>query len=65
MPKYALRGIPDVIVITDGGYVVFLEIKRPKAKQSPDQLIFEKRCIEKGAEYHVITSVEQLKPLGL
>jgi hypothetical protein len=65
MPKYALKGIPDVIVITDGGYVCFLEIKRPKAKLSPDQEVFRDRCTAIGAEYHIITDVTQLKELGL
>ena len=65
MPKYALKGVPDIIVVTDGGFVVFLEIKRPRGKQSPEQVAFEERCKKLGAEYHVITSVDQLKPLGL
>jgi len=65
MPKYALKGIPDIIVIANAGFVVFLEIKRPKAKQSEDQLIFEERCKKIGCEYHVITDVIQLKEIGL
>lgn len=65
MPKYSLKGVPDIIVIGDGGFVVFLEIKRPRARQSEDQLLFEERCKKVGAEYHVITDVSQLKELGL
>lgn len=65
MPKYALRGIPDVIVITDGGYAVFLEIKRKNGKQSEDQKQFQSFCSAKGAEYHIITDVSQLKEIGL
>lgn len=65
MPKYALKGVPDIIVVTDGGYVVFIEVKRPKAKQRPDQIEFEKRCKEVGAEYYVISDVTQLKEIGL
>lgn len=65
MPKYALKGVPDIIVVTDGGYVVFLEIKRPRAKQSPEQVVFEERCKKLGAEYYVVTDVSQLKTIGL
>lgn len=65
LPKYALRGVPDIIVITDGGYAVFLEIKRKNGKQSEDQKQFQSFCIAKGAEYHIITDVNQLKEIGL
>lgn len=65
MPKYALRGVADIIVIADGGKAVFLEIKRPGGKQSEDQIIFEERCTQVGATYAVITDVEQLIALGL
>lgn len=65
MGKYALKGIPDIIVITDGGFVCFLEIKRPGSKQNPDQIEFERRCKKIGAEYRIITDVSQLKEIGL
>lgn len=65
MPKYALKGVPDIIVVTDGGYVVFLEIKRPGGRQSTEQKEFEARCKKLGAEYYVITDVAQLKEIGL
>lgn len=65
MPKYAMKGVADVIVITDGGYAVFLEIKRQGEKLRPEQKVFQELCNKVGAEYHVITSVDQLKPLGL
>lgn len=65
MPKYALKGVPDIIVITDGGYAVYLEIKRPSGRLSPDQELFKKRCEEKGCEYYRITAVDQLQEIGL
>jgi len=65
MPKYAMKGVPDLIVITDGGYAVYLEIKRPSGRLSPDQELFKKRCEEKGCEYYRITSVDQLPEIGL
>ena len=65
MPKYAMKGVADIIVITDGGFVCFIEVKRPKGKQSEDQVEFERLCKKWGAEYHVIWSIEQLKEIGL
>jgi hypothetical protein len=65
MSKYAMKGVPDIMVITDGGYVVFLEVKRPSKKLSPDQVIFKQKCEDKGCEYYRITSVDQLQEIGL
>jgi hypothetical protein len=65
MSKYAMKGIPDIMVITDGGYAVFLEIKRPSERLSLDQEIFKKKCEDKGCEYYRITSVDQLQVIGL
>lgn len=65
MPKYAMKGVADIIVINDGGFVTFLEVKRPKGKQSEDQIAFENLCKKWGAEYHIVWSIEHLKELGL
>ncbi len=64
MPKGSVKGLPDIMVITDGGYIVFLEIK-DKSKQSPDQKEFQRRCTEKGAEYWIIKSIDDVKNIGL
>ena len=63
--KYAPKGLPDIQVITDGGFTIFLEIKRKGGKQSPDQKDFEQKCKDKGAEYYVIKDVGELKEIGL
>lgn len=64
MPKYSMHGVPDIILIKDG-FFIGLEIKIPKGKQSQHQKEFQKKCKENGAEYYVITSVDQLKEIGL
>ncbi len=64
LPKGSVKGLPDIMVITDGGFVVFLEVK-DKSKQSPDQVIFQQRCKEKGCEYHIVRSLEDIKNIGL
>ena len=65
MPKYAMQGVPDIIIIGDGGFVIFLEIKSSGGKLSKSQKEFQRRCKEVGAEYYVIKTVDQLIDLGL
>lgn len=65
LPKYAMKGVPDIIVITDGGYAVFLEIKKKSGYLSPEQKTFQALCKERGAEYYCIRDVAELAPLGL
>lgn len=65
MPKYAPQGLPDIQIITDGGFTVFLEIKRKGGKQSDNQKEFEQKCKDKGAEYYLITDLKQVIELGL
>ena len=63
--KYSMKGIADIIVLTDGGYAVFIEVKRPSGRQSPEQKEFQRKCEEIGCEYYVIKSVDQLQEIGL
>jgi hypothetical protein len=65
MPKYSMKGVADIVVITDGGYAVFLEIKKKGSYQSPDQKEFQRRCEEKGCEYYVVRDLSELTEIGL
>ena len=59
MPKFSKKGVADIIVIKDGK-AIFLEVKQPKGRQSDDQKFFEKDAKENGAEYHVVTSLDDV-----
>lgn len=59
MPKYALRGVPDIIVVHKGK-VIFLEVKRPKGKLSEYQYEFQQRCAVNDVDYHVVYSVDDV-----
>ncbi len=59
MPKYALRGVPDVIVIHKGT-VIFLEVKRPKGKLSEYQEDFKKRCVENNVAYYIVYNLNDV-----
>lgn len=65
LPKYAMRGVPDIILIKEGGTFVGLEVKSEKGKQSEDQFKFAKNCILKGAEYYVVRSIDDVQKIGL
>lgn len=64
-PKYAMNGVADIVVITDGGYAVFLEVKKPKGVLSLDQKVFKRKCEDKGCEYYVVRSIDDVKNIGL
>jgi hypothetical protein len=64
MPKYSMRGVPDIILI-DGGHFIGLEVKAPKGVLSNDQRIFQRLLEAAGGSYHVVRSVDDLVALGL
>ena len=64
MPKPGMRGVSDIIVV-HVGRPYFLEVKRPKSYQSPEQKEFQKRAEAAGALYAVVGSIEDVEALGL
>lgn len=64
LPKYTLKGLPDIELIKDSCWVG-LEVKSMKGTQSPEQKEFERRCKENGVEYYVVRSVDDVQRLGL
>lgn len=64
MPKYTMKGRPDIEVIKDG-YYIGLEVKRSKTYQSADQKVFEKLVKVSGGEYHVVRSIDDVRNIGL
>ena len=62
---YAMRGVPDIICILEEGTFCGIEVKTKTGRQSADQKFFEKRCDSRGALYHVVRSLEDVKKLGL
>jgi hypothetical protein len=64
MPKYAMRGVSDIIVV-QVGRPYFLEVERPGTYQSPEQKEFQRQAEAAGALYAVIRSIEDVQDLGL
>lgn len=64
MSKYAVAGVPDIIVIKDG-FFIGLEVKQDKGRQSDGQKEFEKMCKNAGGEYYVVRSIDDVQNVGL
>lgn len=60
-----LKGVPDIIGVFPGGKGVFLavEVKTDKGRQSPDQLLFQRRLEGEGGIYILARSVDDVKKL--
>ena len=56
-----LKGVPDIIGILPGGIFLGIEVKTDKGRQSPDQLLFQKRLEEEGGIYILARSVDDVK----
>lgn len=64
MPKYAVKGVSDIILLKDGK-AYFLEVKRKGCSQSLSQKEFEAMVRRGGAEYEIVRSVEDIIKLKL
>jgi Holliday junction resolvase-like predicted endonuclease len=53
------KGISDIIAVGNGR-TLFIEVKTAEGKQNDDQLAFEYEVRERGGEYHVVRTVEEL-----
>lgn len=63
--RFGAKGSPDILVLTEGGYLVQLEVKTAKGRQSKEQKEWQKRSEELGAEYYVVRSIEDVQEIGL
>jgi hypothetical protein len=64
MPKHAMRGVPDIIVVKDGKFIG-IEVKTKDGRLSADQIAFGRRCEEDGATYIVARSIDDVQRTGL
>ena len=54
-----MAGVPDRIVLLDGGKIVFAEFKAPGKKLRPLQLILKRVLEDMGFDYWVIDAKEK------
>jgi hypothetical protein len=58
-----MQGQPDIIAILPGGVFCGIEVKTPKGRQSPDQILFQKRLEAIGGRYILARSVTDVECL--
>lgn len=63
MPEYSIKGVSDLILLKNG-VAYFLEVKRSKTYQSPEQKEFEKNVKANGCVYKIVRSVDDVQKLG-
>ena len=59
LPKYAMRGVPDIIIIHNGQFIG-IEVKSKAGKQSQAQIDFQVHCEKNGGRYIVAKSVDDI-----
>lgn len=60
MGEFAMKGIPDIIVIPPDGIFTGIEVKAPRGVQSADQKLFERRCVHNNGRYFLVKSLEEV-----
>ena len=63
MPKYAMKGVSDIIVLKDGR-AMFIEVKSKTGKLSEAQVAFKETVERAGCAYFTVRSVDDLISLG-
>ena len=64
---YTPKGLPDILLIDreEYGQLVGLEVKTTKGRPSASQLLVQKRFRLNNARYEFVTSIQDVKALGL
>lgn len=53
-------GVPDLcFVLPNGGRAAFLELKKPKGRVSPDQLVFRQMALDTGALWGIAYGIDE------
>ena len=56
-----LAGVADLIVVGNGGRVLFVEMKAGRNKQEDNQILFQKNVERLGHKYVICRSIEGFK----
>lgn len=64
LPKYTMKGIPDITVVKDGRYIG-IEAKAGSGRLSADQIQFKNDVERAGGTYLLARSIDDLRTKGL
>lgn len=54
-------GVPDIVLVRQGGSVAFMEVKTPQGRLSPAQVAFFDWCVANGVEAAVVRSIDDAR----
>lgn len=57
------KGVPDRVVVSPGGRVIFVEVKSPTGRLGPMQKVWEEKIRTVGVAYRVVWSKEDVEAL--
>lgn len=57
--RFHKNGVSDIICMMKDGFVLFLEVKTQKGRQTEDQKKFEQNCDSMNQFYRVVRSIEE------
>lgn len=58
------KGAPDLVVLKDNARCIFLELKTPKGKRSPEQEAFAETIQSLGFEYRLVRGIKDIEGLN-
>lgn len=61
-PVEGNKGYPDLTIFTNQG-IIFVELKTPQGRLSPEQKLFRSEVLNLGYEYHIIRDLEDFRKL--
>jgi hypothetical protein len=64
LPKYTMKGLPDICVIRAGKFIG-IEAKAGSGRLSPEQVEFGRLCVKNGGDYIVARSIDDVQGAGL
>lgn len=57
------KGAPDLVVLKDNARCIFLELKTPRGKRSPEQEAFAETIQRLGFEYRLVRGIKDIEGL--
>jgi hypothetical protein len=64
LPKYTMKGLPEITVVRKGAYIG-IEVKTKKEVLSRDQVEFGRMLMHNGGTYVVARSIDDVQNAGL
>lgn len=61
--RFGVPGMPDIAGVLPGGHALFLEVKRPGGRVSPEQDRMRTRLVEAGALVSIVHGIAEVRDI--